>query len=64
MAVDGELWAAGMLEKSESPPPFYSTEFHELATDILMMLGLSVANITHENCKDIYVNIISLISPH
>lgn len=61
MPVDGQLWARGMIE-SESSPPVCPVVFKEAAERVLKStLGLSVDDITHTNCQNIYLHLVHYI---
>ena len=62
MPIDSRLWARCMLEESITPPPLCPSD---LAEDIeffmRMLLGLTLSDITHANCKRIYVLLTNFI---
>ena len=51
------LWLKCMREKSREPPKLFPNDFKESATVMLYdRLGLTVEDISHENCRNVYVN--------
>ena len=58
MAVDGRLWARGMVE-SEPASLVCPAVFKDAAEVVLRStLGLSVDDITHTNCRNVYLHLV------
>ena len=56
MPIDSEVWARSMIEESRKPPPLCSSEFKENIVFFMnTLLGKTLSDITHENCREIYV---------
>jgi len=55
-------WAQVMLEESSRPFKFYPNDFKDSAEIILNHLfGINVDGITHDNCKNTYLQMIHII---
>ena len=60
---DHQLWAHCMLNESTNPPKFYPADFNLSATLILTQtFGITTDGITHENCRNIYLRLVTLIN--
>lgn len=58
MPVNGHLWARGMLETIPAPP-VCPVLFKDAVEAVLRLtLGLSVNDITHANCKNVYLYLV------
>ena len=58
MPVNGHLWARGMQE-TETAPPVCPVTFKDAVEAVLRStLGLSVNDITHANCRNIYLHLV------
>ena len=62
MTIDCDLWTKCMLEYSKKAPQLCPTD---LANDVEYfmhaLLGLTLADLTHDNCKDVYLYLTSLL---
>lgn len=62
MNIDCDLWATCMLEHSKTPPPLCPSHLAEdLEYFMHTELGITLADITHDNCKSVYVDLASFI---
>ncbi len=62
--MDPSLWARCMLSDTESvsSPPLCPPEFVENALFFLeRVFGMSVPDITHENCTQVYTDLVSVL---
>ena len=51
-----------MTEKSREPLKLFPNEFKESATVVLYSsLGLTVGDVSHGNCRNVYLNLINVI---
>lgn len=51
-----------MTEKSRKPPKFFPNDFKESTTVLLCnRLGLTVEDISHENCRNVYLKLVNII---
>ena len=56
------LWLKCMREKSREPPKLFLNDFKESATVMLYdRLGLTVEDISHENCRNVYLKLVNEI---
>lgn len=54
--IDVPLWTASMMSESRPPPPLCPTSFKSIALRIIQNnFHLNIADITHSNCRDIYL---------
>ena len=61
-SFDVALWLKCMREKSNHPPKLVPDDFQESATVVLYsFLGLSLSNISHNNCRNIYLKLVHVI---
>lgn len=59
---DVALWLKCMREKSKEPPRLVPGDFEESATVTLYSyFGLSVPDISHNNCRSIYLKLVRVI---
>lgn len=59
---DVALWLKCMREKSKDPPKLVPDDFEESATIVLYSyLGLSIPDISHSNCRNIYIKLVRVI---
>lgn len=57
--IDPSLWAASMISESRSAPPLCPVNFKNAASEILRdTLHCSVADITHMNCRSVYLHLV------
>ena len=56
------MWAKCMLEESAPLPSLCPKDFADNAKFFLYLFyGLRLEDITHENCKDVYLNLVNII---
>lgn len=56
---DTTLWALGMASESRGPPPLCPVPFKRTASRILRnKMHLNLADITHNNCRSIYIRLV------
>ena len=54
--IDVTLWTASMASESRPPPPLCPIPFKHIASTILRNdFHLNLSDITHSNCRDIYL---------
>ena len=53
--IDPLLWVKCMMVESCHEPPLCPVEFERAARIVLSELGLSIDNVTHANCCDVYL---------
>ena len=59
---DIDLWLTCMSRKSRIPPRLYPEEFERCAVYILdRALDLNPRDVSHENCRNIYVKLLRII---
>ncbi len=52
-----------MCHMSADPEPMYTREYEDCGKEVLgWILGMSVNNITHNNCKDVYIQLLLLLN--
>jgi len=56
--IDCRLWTAGMLTQSKPEPPLCPKFFETCAERVLFRLHLSKDDITHTNCRNIYIKLV------
>ena len=62
MNIDCDLWTKCMLEYSKKPPPLCPTHLAEDIEYFLhTLLGMSLADLTHDNCRDVYLFLTTFI---
>ena len=63
MPVDPYLWAHFMLQESKRAPPLCPADFKENALFFLeRYFGFIIKNVTHSNCKQIYIALTDFLS--
>ena len=60
--VDCMLWARCMTEESAHSPPLHPAEFEEYSNAALQSLGMTRDNVTHKNCKTVYLSMCRMLA--
>lgn len=58
---DTTIWAHCMLHESTAPPELCPENFKDICEDVLEDSGLTLSDITHTNCRDIYLELVQNI---
>lgn len=58
---DTTLWVNCMLDESVTAPPLFPGRFGDLCDDVLCDMGLSLDDITHANCRDVYLKLVDSV---